>query len=143
MNANTLNARTRYLHSDVESPAKRPERNQAPALFSKSLNRLMSAAVVSPRFCRLLLSDPVSALAAGYNGERFQLTPEEVRLVCSIRTTTVRGFAAQLVERIQEPVVERRVPWAVEAGYELRDRIGLGQGRDDRSRESRMIRDHI
>ncbi len=85
----------------------------------------MSAAVVSPRFCRLLLSDPVSALAAGYNGERFQLTPEEVRLVCSIRTTSLRGFAAQLVERIQEPVVERRVPWAVEAGYELRDRIGL------------------
>lgn len=66
----------------------------------------MSAAVVSPRFRRQLLSDPVSALAAGYNGERFNLTSEEMRLVCSIQATTLRGFAVQLMERMRDPYSE-------------------------------------
>jgi hypothetical protein len=65
--------------------------------LSKNLNRLLSAAVVSPRFRSLLLSDPVAALAAGYNGETFQLTPVEYAAVTSLRVSTIREFAAQLL----------------------------------------------
>jgi hypothetical protein len=74
---------------------------RSPASLSKNLNRLLSAAVVSPRFQRLLLSDPVAALAAGYNGENFQLTPAEYAAVTSLRVSTVRDFAAQLLRLLQ------------------------------------------
>jgi hypothetical protein len=68
-----------------------------PASLSKNLNRLISAAVVSDRFRRLLLNDPVVALATGYNGEGFDLTPEEYDAVTSLRVSTIRDFAAQLL----------------------------------------------
>jgi hypothetical protein len=77
-------------------PAKR-----SPASLSGNLNRLLSAAVVSPRFRRLLLSDPAAALAAGYNGEQFHLTPEEYAAVTSLRVYTIRDFAAQLLATLQ------------------------------------------
>ncbi len=77
-------------------PAKR-----APASLSSNLNRLLSAAVVSPRFRQLLLSDPSAALAAGYNGETFHLTLTEHAAVSSIRVGTVRDFAAQLLGKLQ------------------------------------------
>lgn len=83
----------------------RGERQMTPAArptaLSKTLNRLISAAVVSPRFCGLLLSDPVTAIAAGYNGETFQLTPTEYAAVTSIHANNVRNFAAQLLEFFQ------------------------------------------
>src|SRR5687767_834440 len=74
---------------------------RSPGSLSKNLNRLLSAAVVSPRFRRLLLSDPVAALAAGYNGENFQLTPAEYAAVTSLRVNSVRDFAAQLLRLLQ------------------------------------------
>ncbi len=78
----------------------RPAKRSSVSL-SKNLNRLLSAAVVSPRFQRHLLSDPVAALAAGYNGENFQLTSTEYAAVTSIRVSTVRDFAAQLLCMLQ------------------------------------------
>jgi hypothetical protein len=69
------------------------------ASFSKNLNRLLSAAVVSPRFCRLLLSNPAAALAAGYNGECFQLTPAEYAVVTSVCATDIHDYAAQLLRQ--------------------------------------------
>jgi hypothetical protein len=69
--------------------------------LSKNLNRLLNAAVVNPRFRCLLLSDPVAALAAGYNGENFQLTPAEFAAVTSLRVSTVRDFATQLLHVFQ------------------------------------------
>jgi len=65
--------------------------------LSKNLNLLLSAAVVSPRFRRLLLTDPASALATGYNGEKFHLAPVEYAAVTSLHVSTVRDFAAQLL----------------------------------------------
>ena len=81
------------------------------SLFGDGVNRLMSAAAVSPRFCRQLLSDPLSALAAGFHGESFPVTPEEVRLLSSIHANSLRNFAAQLVELVQQPVCELRNAW--------------------------------
>jgi hypothetical protein len=76
------------------------------AALSKNLNRLICAAVVNPRFRALLLSDPVAALAAGYNGENFQLTPAEYAAVTSLHVTTIRDFAAQLLHVMQCAAVE-------------------------------------
>lgn len=87
-------------------PVVRSTASHSPSSLSKNLNRLISAAVVSPRFRALLLSDPVAALAAGYNGERFQLTPAEYAAVTSLRVTNVREFAAQLLRVLQYTAME-------------------------------------
>src|SRR5690606_28666155 len=74
---------------------------RSPVSLSKNLNRLLSASVVSPWFQSLLLSDPAAALAAGYNGEDFELTPAEYAAVTSLRASTVRDFAAQLLHALR------------------------------------------
>jgi hypothetical protein len=83
------------------APVSRPAVTHSPASLSKNLNRLLSAAVVSSRFRRLLLSDPAAALALGYNGENFPLTPAEYAAVTSLRASTMRDFAAQLLYILQ------------------------------------------
>ena len=65
---------------------------------SRELNRLVTAAVVSKRFCELLLNDPAGAIAAGYDGEAFLLTAEEQDLVLSIQASTLGEFARQLLD---------------------------------------------
>ena len=81
-------------------PATRPTASHSLTSLSKNLNRLLSAAVVNPRFRHLLLSDPVGALSRGYNGENFQLTPAEYAVVTSLSVNSVRDFAAQLLHRL-------------------------------------------
>ena len=66
---------------------------------SKELNRLLTAAVVSHRFCSLLLNDPVQAIANGYNGETFELTREELQLLCAIKASSLGDFAMQLLTK--------------------------------------------
>lgn len=62
------------------------------------LNRLVNAAVVSKKFCDLLLTDPAVALVAGYNGESFHLTDKDRELVLSIRATSLADFALKLTQ---------------------------------------------
>jgi hypothetical protein len=64
---------------------------------NSEINRLLTAAVVNHRFCRLLLSNPLAALAGGYRGEAFNLEPGEVKQISAIRATTLRDFALQLL----------------------------------------------
>jgi len=66
---------------------------------SKELNRLLTAAVVSHRFCSLLLNDPIQAIANGYNGETFELTLEELQLLCAIKASSLGEFAMQLLTK--------------------------------------------
>ncbi len=100
-----------------------PMRYSPPSLqpkpLSKDLNRLLSAAVVSPRFRRQLLADPAKALAAGYNGENFQLTPAEYAAVTSLRAGSIRDFAAQLL-RMHQPATEDAALYAPEAQADFR-----------------------
>lgn len=78
-------------------------RNQSSAPSEKSwtgsqeISRLLTAAVVSRKFCQLLLADPLLAMRSGYNGETFQLSADEANLLSSIRATTLRDFAEQLL----------------------------------------------
>jgi len=62
----------------------------------------MNAAVVSREFCTLLLTNPLTALTAGYGGESFHLTPEERALILSIRDSSLVDFAKQLTNREKE-----------------------------------------
>ena len=66
--------------------------------ISPEINRLLTAAVVNRRFCRLLLANPLRALTVGYRGEAFQLDPTEVRQISAIRATSLRDFALQLLQ---------------------------------------------
>ena len=97
---------TQSLSRSHIAPAARSTAPHAPVTLSKNLNRLICAAVVSPHFRTLLLSDPVAALAADYNGEEFQLTPAEYAAVTSLRVTTINDFAAQLLQVMQPAAVE-------------------------------------
>jgi hypothetical protein len=74
--------------------------------LSKNVNRLLSALVVSSSFRRQLFADPVAALTAGYNGEKFQLTPAEYAAVTSLHVNTVSDFAAQLLRILPQAAVE-------------------------------------
>ena len=64
--------------------------------YNGGLSRLVTAAVINQQFCDLLLASPTTALASGYSGESFDLTPEERELVLSIRASSLTDFAAQL-----------------------------------------------
>jgi hypothetical protein len=106
-------------HEHFVASVMRTPVSHSPTSLSKNLNRLLSAAVVSPRFQHLLLSDPASALAAGYNGENFQLTPAEYAAVTSLRVSTVRDFAAQLLRMLQCAATDN-VLYAPEAQTDFR-----------------------
>jgi hypothetical protein len=62
----------------------------------KGLNQLVSAATVNGRFCNALLRNPAQALAVGYFGHSFSLTPEERDLVVGIQAQRLEDFAAQV-----------------------------------------------
>lgn len=97
---------------------------RSPVSLSKNLNRLLSAAVVSPWFQSLLLSDPAAALAAGYNGEEFLLTPAEYAAVTSLRASTLRDFATQLLHALT-PVTDNDALDALKAqpGFDVAEAI--------------------
>jgi hypothetical protein len=63
---------------------------------SAELNRLFVAAVVSPRFCQLLLSSPLIALTVGYRGQPFKLTSAERNRLLTVHATSLQDFAHQL-----------------------------------------------
>jgi len=66
---------------------------------SREVSRLLTAAVVSRQFCRLLLSDPLGAVKAGYNGENFVLSLAEIEQLCSIKSASLADFARQLLRQ--------------------------------------------
>ncbi|GAB4486713.1 MAG: hypothetical protein Fur0016_16460 [Anaerolineales bacterium] len=64
------------------------------------INRVLAAAVVSQKFCALLLSDPARAVAQGYAGEQFFLSDVEYDLALSARGCSLQEFAQQIGETL-------------------------------------------
>ena len=64
---------------------------------ARELSRLLTAAVVNPEFCDLLLSNPPIALSGGYNGETFKFTPEAQKMIFSINANSLEEFASHLI----------------------------------------------
>lgn len=73
-----------------------PISTKASAACGREISRLLTAAVVNQTFCRLLLTNPASALAKGYNGEAFMLKSEERERVLSIQARSLSDFALKL-----------------------------------------------
>lgn len=63
---------------------------------SNGLTRVFAAAVVSRQFCKMLLSDPITALQNGYLGETFKLSNEEHDLLISIHANNLADLARQV-----------------------------------------------
>lgn len=80
----------------VQQPPTQAQLDLAQTNHSPELNRLLVAAVVNRRFCRLLLVNPTAALAVGYRGQPFKLTAAEQRQVLAICATSLVDFARQL-----------------------------------------------
>ncbi len=75
------------------------------------LSRLMAAAIISPKFCNLLLKDPDMAINAGYQGEDFSFSDGERDLIRSIRSNSLADLANQLSRTFDEqPSFEMRTP---------------------------------
>lgn len=67
-----------------------------------AVSRVLAAAVINRRFCRLLLTNPAAALAIGYRGESFMLSTAEKELLLQINATTLPEFAKLLLRQIQK-----------------------------------------
>jgi len=74
------------------NPTASPKRQLAGAEYS----RILSAAVISSRFRKMLLANPVKAISDGYSGEQFEIGNEEKNRLASIRANSLADFAAQL-----------------------------------------------
>jgi hypothetical protein len=61
-----------------------------------SLNQLLCAAAINRQFREVLLRDPAQALATGYQGQTFALSPEERQVVTGIQAEHLADFAAQV-----------------------------------------------
>jgi hypothetical protein len=62
----------------------------------KEYSRILTAAVISPQFCQILLADPARALTLGFAGEPFQLNKESHNLLSGIHAKSLPEFARQL-----------------------------------------------
>jgi hypothetical protein len=62
----------------------------------REYSRIMTAAVISERFRRLLLANPGLAIKNGFNGEAFHLAADESRRISAIRAATLADFARQM-----------------------------------------------
>jgi hypothetical protein len=75
-----------------------PPTQTASARKEETFSRLISAAVVDSTFRHQLLTDARTVLASGYNGEFFPLDHETRERIISIQASSLKDFAAQLLE---------------------------------------------
>jgi hypothetical protein len=66
-----------------------------------AINRLFAAAVVSRKFCALLLNDPRRAISAGFSDEQFDLSPQTQDVLATIKAATLQEFAASLIDELR------------------------------------------
>ena len=83
-----------------------------PSNSGSEVGRLLTAAVVNRGFCKLLLTNPATAIEKGYNGETFRLGREEHELILSIHAKSLADFAMQLNhsrDHSDQPTAARKV----------------------------------
>ncbi len=61
------------------------------------ISYLLSAAIVSKKFAKMLLQDPEIALEKGYQGRKFNVSAKEREVIMAIRAATLQEFAAGLI----------------------------------------------
>ena len=70
---------------------------QADQARSGEISRLLSAALVDRQFCNLLLTKPDLALANGYCGESFQLSPKDRQFFLASKSNSLADLAENWV----------------------------------------------
>ncbi len=81
----------------IESPIVETSGQLDYSPHNDELNRLLSAAVVSKSFRKMLLTSPEIALASGYQGETFNLSDADRSWLFSIKPTDLVDLAANIV----------------------------------------------
>ncbi len=64
-----------------------------------TINRLLAAAAINPRFCAMLLSNPEFALTTGFGGELFPLSKRTYKVLTSIKAHNLSDFVNKLNEK--------------------------------------------
>ena len=90
-------------------PTSRPEQT---ANF-REMNRLLSAAIVSSGFRNMLITSPETAIAKGYQGEKFNLTNDEYSWLVSIQAIDLASLASHMLEYQNQRLSTRELSIAV------------------------------
>jgi len=77
------------------------------------LNRLLSAAIVSTGFRNMLITNPETAIVKGYQGEKFNLSPDEYRWLVSVQATDLASFASQMLDYQNQRTPAKNLAFAV------------------------------
>jgi len=93
-----LNTHNRIMSEPGAAPHENALRWHRENPNHKEYSRLLTAAVVNTNFRNLLLSDPAQAVSAGFCGECFRFSPEEMDRVITIKAATLPEFAEQLLQ---------------------------------------------
>jgi hypothetical protein len=75
--------------------------NRKESIMNQEYSRILTAAVISSQFRKLLLSNPGKAIERGFGGEQFRLGREDRTRVAAIRATSLADFASQLQQSMQ------------------------------------------
>ena len=70
-----------------------------------TINRLLAAAAISPRFCAGLLSNPEHTLQNGFGGEYFPLSQPTMQLLVSIQASSLSEFVNSLDEKLSHKLL--------------------------------------
>ena len=65
-----------------------------------TINRLLAAAAISPRFRTTLLTNPQHALQTGFGGEQFPFSQQTYNAVVSIRASSLPDFVGILEKKV-------------------------------------------
>lgn len=84
----------------VQAVRDKMQEEKSAVIVSKSLLKLICAATVSSTFRHQLLTKPEQSLDSGYNGESFELEPEERALVLSVQAASLEDFSKLLIEKL-------------------------------------------
>lgn len=87
----------------IQTPAFPPPTFDPQASTKSEFGRLIHAAIISPRFCRHLLTDPISAIESGYSGEGFHFSETVENQVRHIKADSLEEFASQVLRIIEVP----------------------------------------
>lgn len=93
----------------IEAPPVSPPTIDPLASTKAEIGRLMHAAIISPRFCRQLLADPVAAIEAGYTGESFHFPGEVKDQIRQIKAGSLEDFASQVLKVVEVPSLSEMV----------------------------------
>ena len=96
------------------SPLNRPTPRPVYRKVEIECGRLIHAALVSRRFCELLLANPCKAIETGYYGERFSFSHTEKEQISAIHGGSLAEFSSQ-IKRFSEAHKASEVALKVEA----------------------------